>query len=242
MKQFKIIAAALLALVAVTASAQSVKDHEANIKAQEQIVESKTDSIKDLDKQIKVLKTRVDSLNKEEKKVKDQISALEKIKKNHEQDIKQAQKTRKAHFESRDNLVFSQEVADVLINPYNKIDVEEALKSFEGMETKDVIKKKDLVKNYGKYTKELREYLEKQKIVLAGEGWTLQDPKSDTYKKFEKGLKGLSYWKIYNNSTKNPSIPYLDSVMEQIEQQKANGLSNSRRFDEIINLLYSNDY
>lgn len=242
MKQIKSIMAIVIALTAITTSAQSVKDHEANIKAQELIVEQKNDSIKDLESQIKVLKTRVDSLNKEEKKVKNQISALEKLKKNHEDDIKQAQKARKTHFENRDNLVFKIAVADVLINPYNKIDVEDALKSFDGMETKEVLKKKELVKNYGKYTKELREFLEKQKIVLAGEGWVTQDHKSEIYKKFDKGFKGLSYWKIYNASTKNPSIPYLDSVMEQIEQQKVNGLSNSRRFEEIINLLYSNDF
>ena len=99
-----------------------------------------------------------------------------------------------------------------------------------------------LVQNYGKYTKNLREFLEKQKIVLAGEGWAVQDPKSETYKKFMKGLKGTNYWKIYDASTKNPSIPYLDNVMEQVMQQATNGLSNSRRFDEIINMLYSNDY
>ena len=122
------------------------------------------------------------------------------------------------------------------------MDVEDALKHFNGMETKDVIKKKELVQNYGKYTKNLREFLEKQKIILDQEEWATQDSKSDVYKKFMKGLKGTNYWKIYDNSTKNPSIPYLDSVMEQLLQQATNGLNNSRRFNEIINMLYSNDY
>jgi len=243
MKAIKSIIMAAVAIVAMNANAQNtVHELENNIKLQEQIVEGKQDSIKDLDEKIKVLKERVDSLNKVEKEVKDQISALEKIKKNHENGIKEANKARKQHFENRDNLVFNQEVADVLINPYNKVDVEDALKSFNGMETKEVLKKKDLVENYGKYTKNLREFLEKQKIILAGEGWMTQDPKSETYKKFMKGLKGTNYWKVYNNSTKNPSIPYLDGIMEQLMQQAANGLNNSRRFDEIINMLYSNDY
>ncbi len=232
----------VVALAAISAGAQTVQEHETHIKNQEELMENKKDSIKDLDSQIKVLKQRVDSLNKEEKKVKEQISALEKLKKGHENDIKVAEKTRKSHFASRDNLVFSTGVASVLLAPYNKMDVEDALKHFDGMETKEVLKKKELVQNYGKYTKNLREFLEKQKIVLAGEGWAVQDPKSETYKKFMKGLKGTNYWKIYDASTRNPSIPYLDNVMEQVMQQATNGLSNSRRFDEIINMLYSNDY
>lgn len=232
----------VVTLAAISAGAQTVQEHETHIKNQEELMENKKDSIKDLDSQIKVLKQRVDSLNKEEKKVKEQISALEKLKKGHENDIKVAEKTRKSHFASRDNLVFSTGVASVLLAPYNKMDVEDALKHFDGMETKEVLKKKELVQNYGKYTKNLREFLEKQKIVLAGEGWAVQDPKSETYKKFMKGLKGTNYWKIYDASTRNPSIPYLDNVMEQVMQQATNGLSNSRRFDEIINMLYSNDY
>ena len=238
----KVLIIMVVTLAAISAGAQTVQEHETHIKNQEELMENKKDSIKDLDSQIKVLKQRVDSLNKEEKKVKEQISALEKLKKGHENDIKVAEKTRKSHFASRDNLVFSTGVASVLLAPYNKMDVEDALKHFDGMETKEVLKKKELVQNYGKYTKNLREFLEKQKIVLAGEGWAVQDPKSETYKKFMKGLKGTNYWKIYDASTRNPSIPYLDNVMEQVMQQATNGLSNSRRFDEIINMLYSNDY
>ena len=238
----KVLFILIAVLAAISVSAQSVQEHETHIKNQEELMENKKDSIKELDSQIKELKQRVDSLNKEEKKVKEQINALEKLKKGHENDIKVAEKTRKSHFASRDNLVFSTGVASVLLAPYNKMDVEDALKHFDGMETKEVLKKKELVQNYGKYTKNLREFLEKQKIVLAGEGWAVQDPKSETYKKFMKGLKGTNYWKIYDASTKNPSIPYLDNVMEQVMQQATNGLSNSRRFDEIINMLYSNDY
>ena len=238
----KVLFILIAVLAAISVSAQSVQEHETHIKNQEELMENKKDSIKELDSQIKELKQRVDSLNKEEKKVKEQINALEKLKKGHENDIKVAEKTRKSHFASRDNLVFSIGVASVLLAPYNKMDVEDALKHFDGMETKEVLKKKQLVQNYGKYTKNLREFLEKQKIVLAGEGWAVQDPKSETYKKFMKGLKGTNYWKIYDASTKNPSIPYLDNVMEQVMQQATNGLSNSRRFDEIINMLYSNDY
>lgn len=244
MNNFKCItASAIIAIAAFTATAQnSVHSLEQNIKLQEQIVEDKQDSIKDLDSQIKVLKERVDSLNKEEKKVKEQISALEKIKKSHEQGIKAANKLRKEHFSDRDNIIFNTHVADVLANPYNKMDVEDALKHFNGMETKEVLKKKELVENYGKYTKNLREFLEKQKIILSSEGWRTQDPKDEVHKKFMKGLKGTNYWKTYNNSTKSPSIPYLDNVYEQLMQQAANGLANARRFEEIINMLYSNDY
>lgn len=229
--------------VAVNVNAQnSVHQLERSIKHQEQVVEDKQDSIKVIDAQIKDLKQRVDSLNKEEKKVKEQIGALEKTKKSHENDIKEANKTRKTHFEKRDNLVFEEYIADVLLNAYNKQDVEEALKSFDGMETKEVLKKKELVQDYGKHTKNLREFLEKQKLILADEGWMTQNPKSETHKRFVKGLKSTSYWDIYEDSTKKPSIPYLDHVMELLMQQVANGLSNAYRFEEIINMLYSNDY
>lgn len=232
-----------IALVAViNGFAQSVLDHETNIKNQEQIIAERQDSITNLDEQIKDLKTRVDSLNREEKKLREQISALEKTKKGHQTEIKKAQKTRQTHYENRDNLVFSLSIAAVLMAPYNKMDVEEAVQHFDGMETKEVLARKKLVENYGSYTKNLREFLEKQKIILSENGWEKLSPKSELHKKFMKGLKSTSYWKIYDASTKKPSIPYLDNVMEQLMQQAANGLTNSHRFDEIVNSLYSNDY
>lgn len=230
-------------MTAINVFAQSLQDHETNIKAQDQIIAERQDSILDLDKQIQDLKTRVDSLNLEEKKLKEQISALEKTRKSHQTYIKKAQKARQGYFENRDLLVFNTTIAAVLLAPYNKMDTEAALQHFDGMETKDVLERRKLVENYGSYTKNLREFLEKQKIILADNGWEKLDSKSEIYKKFMKGLKGTSYWKIYDASTRKPSIPYLDNVMEQLLQQaRVNGLTNSRRFDDIINMLYSNDF
>ena len=147
---------------------------------------------------------------------------------------------RKQTFTTRDELVYDQEIVDVLYNPYNKGDVEEALRSFEGMETKDILKKKELVEKYGDYTKNLKEFLEKQKTELAKTKWTYQSSTSDIYKKFEKGLKGTKYWKIYNKKEKNESIDYLDRVMDKIMMFKNDGLKNERQLNEAINMLYAN--
>ncbi|MBQ4368139.1 MAG: hypothetical protein II786_08660 [Muribaculaceae bacterium] len=206
-------------------STTNVKELDNDIKVQEQLVSQKQDSIKDIEGQIK--------------KLKDEIKDLEKRKKAFEEEIKYANKTRKATFDARDKLVFEQEVVDVLLNPYNKSDVDEALKSFEGMETKEVLKKKDLVRRYGEYTKDLKEFLEKQKPVLAATGWAYLSSTDELYKKFEKGLKGTDYWKIYNKKEKNPSIDYLDRVMDKVVQFKNSGLNSEMRLNEIINMLYA---
>ncbi len=228
-----------IALVALAASAQTtIEDLEQNIKLQEAIASEKQDSIRELDEQIKVLKLRMDSLNKETRAVKEQISALEKTRKGHENDIKLAGKARSESFASRDNLVYEQEVAGILSYPYDKESIDNVLPTFDGMETREVLKRKELVENYGDYNKNLREFLEKQKILLAADGWALLTPKDEAYKKFMKGLKSTKYWKTYDKRSSEASIPYLDEVMDQLMQQAANGLANSRRFDEIINMLY----
>ena len=149
-------------------------------------------------------------------------------------------KMRKDKFTTRDELVYDQEIADVFYNPYNKSDVEEALQSFEGMETKDVIKKKDLVEKYGEYTKDLRDFLEKIKKDLSAGKWKYLSSTSDLYKKFEKGLKGTKYWKTYNKKEKNESIDYLDRVMDKIMLFKNDGLKSETQFNEILNMLYAN--
>lgn len=245
MKYFRLISLAALVLwCAIGAQAQNpvnVNDLEDEIKNQEEIVSQNKEDIEDLEAQIKVLKERLDSIKGIEKEVKDQISDLEKQKKELEKGIKQATQTRKETFATRDNVVFDNDIAHVLSVAYDKRSVEKAMKNFDGMETKQVLERKKLLENYGKYTKDLRQFLEKQKAILAADEWAMQDPKSETLKKFVKGLKGTSYWKIYDKSVKNPSIPYLDNVMEQIMQQVNNGLCNQRRYSEILDLLYTTD-
>ena len=108
------------------------------------------------------------------------------------------------------------------------------------METKDVLKKKELVEKYGEYTKNLREVLEKQKAELAKAKWAYQSSTSDVYKKFEKAIKGAKYWKIYNKKEKSESIDYLDRVMDKIMLFKNDGLKEERKFNEVLNMLYAN--
>ena len=206
--------------------AQDVRQLEKDIEQHEKNIKENETAIKELQDKIEELKS--------------QIKDLESQKKNLERDMKNEIKMRKDKFTTRDELVYDQEIADVFYNPYNKSDVEEALQSFEGMETKDVIKKKDLVEKYGEYTKDLRDFLEKIKKDLSAGKWKYLSSTSDLYKKFEKGLKGTKYWKTYNKKEKNESIDYLDRVMDKIMLFKNDGLKSETQFNEILNMLYAN--
>ncbi|MBR5726354.1 MAG: hypothetical protein IKX56_06450 [Muribaculaceae bacterium] len=205
---------------------QNVQQLETEIEQHEKNIKQKEDSIKNMEDQIDKLKS--------------QLKDLEAQKKNLEKELKAEVKTRKDKFTTRDELVYDQEIADVLYTAYDKYDVEDALRSFEGMETKEVIKKKELVEKYGEYTKDLKEFLEKMKKSLAENKWKYVSSTTDLYKKFEKGLKGTKYWKVYNKKEKNESIDYLDRVMDKIMMFKNDGLKSETQFNEILNMFYSN--
>ena len=232
MKKIKLLVISMTLMLAGAPAAmaqqatQNVLQLEKNIEQHEKNIKEKESAIKDLESQIEDLKS--------------QLKQLESQKKTLEKELKEETKMRKQTFTTRDELVYDQEIVDVLYNPYNKGDVEEALRSFEGMETKDIMKKKDLVEKYGEYTKNLKEFLEKQKTELAKAKWAYQSSSSDVYKKFEKGLKGTKYWKIYNKTEKNESIDYLDRVMDKVMLFKNDGLKNERQLNEAINMLYAN--
>lgn len=250
MKYFKLALVTLLALAAVFAKADdkvvvrqttNVAELEDDIKLQEELVLDMKDSVAVLESNMAFLKARLDSVNAIAKDLKSQISTLEKLKKEQEKGIKLANKTRQATFESRDNLVYQQEVLDVLTEPYDKLKVESSLASFDGMETKDVIKRKDMVQNYGKYTKEIREFLEKQKSTFEQLRWATQGTDSEAYKKFAKGFKGLSYHKIFEKGQKNvsnPTIPYLDKVMTSIQLLQRSGFNSKYQFEQVLDMLY----
>ena len=218
-------------MAAFTPNAAAQATH--NVQQLEQEIEQHEKNIKEKESNIKDLEERIDNL-------KSQLKDLESQKKNLEKELKAEIKTRKDKFTTRDELVYDQEIADVLYNPYNKGDVEEALDSFEGMETKDVIKKKEIVQKYGEYTKDLKEFMEKMKKQLSANKWKYVSSSTDLYKKFEKELKGTKYWKIYNKKEKNESIDYLDRVMDKIMMFKNDGLKNEQQFNEILNMLYAN--
>ncbi len=219
----------MLTAVAPAAKAQptqNVQQLEKEIEQHEKNIKEKENSIKDLEEQIDNMKS--------------QLKDLESQKKTLEKELKAEIKTRKDKFVTRDELVYDQEIADVLYNPYNKSDVEEALDSFEGMETKEVIKKKEIVQKYGEYTKDLRDFMEKMKKNLSANHWKYVSSSTDLYKKFEKELKGTKYWKIYNKKEKNESIDYLDRVMDKIMMFKNDGLKSEAQFNEVLNMLYAN--
>ena len=215
-----------VAPAAMAQPAQNVQQLEREIEQHEKNIKEKENSIKDLEEQIDNMKSQLKDLES-------QIKTLEK-------ELKAEIKTRKDKFVTRDELVYDQEIADVLYNPYNKSDVEEALDRFEGMDTKEVIKKKEIVQKYGEYTKDLRDFMEKMKKNLAANHWKYVSSSTDLYKKFEKELKGTKYWKIYNKKEKNESIDYLDRVMDKIMLFKNDGLKSETQFNEVLNMLYAN--
>ncbi|MBQ9575923.1 MAG: hypothetical protein IJV11_03500 [Muribaculaceae bacterium] len=233
MKKMNMIAISLavmaMALWAPDAAAQATQ----NVNQLERDIELHEKNIKDKEAAILDLENRIDEL-------KAQLKELETQKKTLEKEVKNEVKLRKDKFTTRDELVYDQEIVDVLYNPYNKGDIEEALKSFDGMETKDVMKKRELIEKYGEYTKNLKEFLEKQKTELAKAKWTYHSSATDVYKKFEKGLKGTKYWKIYNKKEKNESIDYLDRVMDKVMLFKNDGLKSEHQLNEAINMLYAN--
>ena len=231
-KRFKLLAAAAIAMfmtAATPALAQSVQ----NVQQLERDIEQHEKNIKDKETSIKILEERIDSL-------KAQLKDLESQKKTFEKDLKNETKLRRDKFTLRDELVYDEEIVDVFYNPYNKADVDDALRSFDGMETKDVIKKKELVEKYGEYTKDLKEFMEKMKKQLANNKWKYLSSSTDLYKKFEKELKGTKYWKVYNKKEKNESIDYLDRVVDKIMLFKNEGLKSESQFNDILNMLYAN--
>ncbi|MBQ4138990.1 MAG: hypothetical protein II592_05550 [Muribaculaceae bacterium] len=251
MKIFKI-TFALLALAFAAPAAHSidvtpmvketnnVTDLDDEIAAQEAIMKDKQDSIAMIKENIKVIEARVDSLNQLVKEAKKEISALEKLKKGHEKDIKYYIKAREMTYERRDQLVFDQNIKDVLLEPYSKDACVEALTHFDKMETKEIIKYKELVEDYGKYTQNLREFLEKKRKEFVKEGWAVQTSDSELVKKFHKDLKGTKYWKIYDKRTNKPyrSIGYLDEVMDNILILERQGFNSQKAYDRVVDLLY----
>ena len=233
MKRIKLLVALMTVSLTVAMAPNAIAQSVQNVQQLEKEIEQHEKNIKEKEASIQNLEEEID-------KLKSQVKDLESQKKAIEKDLKNEVKMRKDKFTTRDELVYDQEIADVLYNPYNKSDVEEALESFQGMETKDVIKKKEIVEKYGDYTKDLKEFMEKSKKQLAGNNWKYLSSSSDLYKKFEKGLKGTKYWKIYNKKEKNESIDYLDRVMDKIMLFKNEGLKSETQFNQILNMLYAN--
>lgn len=223
------------------AQTQQLTQLEDDIELQEELAQDMRDSITILNGQIDVLKARLDSLNAVIKDVKDQVNTLEKLKKEQEKGIKQANKTRQETVENRDNLIYQMDILPVLQEPYDKLDVEQILAKFDGMETKDVLKRKEMVENYGKYSLEVRNLLEKYKSKFEQTRWATQGSESELYKEFQKAFKKLGYYKTFEKGVKNastPTIPYLDKVMSEIQLIQRQGFNSQYQYDKVLNMLY----
>ena len=223
------------------AQSQQLTQLEDEIDLQEELTQDMRDSITILNGKIDILKIRLDSLNSVVKDVKDQISALEKLRKEQEKGIKAANKTRQETVDSRDNLIYQMDILPVLQNQYDKLKVEQALTKFDGMETKDVLKRKEMVENYGKYSLEIRNLLEKYKSKFEQTRWATQGTDSDLYKEFQKAFKKLGYYKTFEKGAKNastPTIPYLDQIMSEIQLIQRSGFNSQYQYNKVLNMLY----
>ena len=223
------------------AQSQQLTQLEDEIDLQEELTQDMRDSITILNGKIDILKIRLDSLNSVVKDVKDQISALEKLRKEQEKGIKAANKTRQETVDSRDNLIYQMDILPVLQNQYDKLKVEQALTKFDGIETKDVLKRKEMVENYGKYSLEIRNLLEKYKSKFEQTRWATQGTDSDLYKEFQKAFKKLGYYKTFEKGAKNastPTIPYLDQIMSEIQLIQRSGFNSQYQYNKVLNMLY----
>ena len=133
------------------------------------------------------------------------------------------------------------DILPVLQNQYDKLKVEQALTKFDGMETKDVLKRKEMVENYGKYSLEIRNLLEKYKSKFEQTRWATQGTDSDLYKEFQKAFKKLGYYKTFEKGAKNastPTIPYLDQIMSEIQLIQRSGFNSQYQYNKVLNMLY----
>ena len=138
-------------------------------------------------------------------------------------------------------VIYKQEVLPVLTAQYDKYEVEQALTRFDAMETKGVLKRRDLLNNYGKYSQEIREMLEKHKRTFEQLRWATQGSDSEAYKDFQKAFKKLGYHKTYEKGQKNattPTIPYLDEVMSDIQMLMRQGFNSQYQYNNVLNMLY----
>ena len=241
MAALAIAATAAMAQTTTTAPGATITKIEEDIKLQEELVLDMQDSIVVLDQNIDLLKARLDSANAVVKALKEQIKDLERLKKEQEKGIKLANKTRQASVEDRDEFVYKQEILPVLAAQYDKLEVEQALARFDAMETKDVIKRRDLLTNYGKYSQEIRQMLEKHKRTFEQLRWATQGSDSEAYKDFQKAFKKLGYHKTYEKGQKNattPTIPYLDEVMNDIQMLMRQGFNSQYQYNNVLNMLY----
>ena len=185
--------------------------------------------------------TSVQALEKQRQQIQRQIKEQERLKKEQEKGIKLANKTRQASVADRDELIYKQEVLPVLTAQYDKYEVEQALTRFDAMETKGVLKRRDLLNNYGKYSQEIRDMLEKHKRTFEQLRWATQGTDSEAYKDFQKSFKRLGYHKTYVKGQKNattPTIPYLDEVMSDIQMLMRQGFNSQYQYNNVLNMLY----
>ena len=235
------VAAAAMAQTTTAIPGQAITKLENDIKLQEDIVLDMQDSIVVLDQNIVRLRAQLDSTNAVVKALKAQIKEQERLKKEQEKGIKLANKTRQASVADRDELIYKQEVLPVLAAQYDKYEVEQALTRFDAMETKGVLKRRDLLNNYGKYSQEIRDMLEKHKRTFEQLRWATQGTDSEAYKDFQKSFKKLGYHKTYEKGQKNattPTIPYLDEVMSDIQMLMRQGFNSQYQYNNVLNMLY----
>lgn len=217
MKILNFITAALLIVTIPALNAQTYSTNEADKQVGQTLnnVDEAQQKIKDIDQQIKNHKDKIKDLEKErknlEKKIKEQNAAVAQT-------------------------VLNTYIPQALNNKYDAGNCNKALNAMENVKDKNTLKYKDLLKNYGKYTQELKSVLQDYKKRVSAHGWNRLSKTDPTLTDFAKAIHKTRYYNTYKKNKKK-HIQHLNDIYKRIEQMIASGIGNEGQYEAIQDQL-----
>ena len=220
LKKMKILNFITVALLIVTTPALNAQTYSTN-EADKQVgktlnnVDEAQQKIKDIDQQIKNHKDKIKDLEKErknlEKKIKEQNAAVAQT-------------------------VLNTYIPQALNNKYDAGNCNKALNAMENVKDKNTLKYKDLLKNYGNYTQELKSVLQDYKKRVSAHGWNRLSKTDPTLTDFAKAIHKTRYYNTYKKNKKK-HIQHLNDIYKRIEQMIASGIGNEGQYEAIQDQL-----
>lgn len=217
MKILNFITAALLIVTIPALNAQTYSTNEADKQVGQTLnnVDEAQQKIKDIDQQIKNHKDKIKDLEKErknlEKKIKEQNAAVAQT-------------------------VLNTYIPQALNNKYDAGNCNKALNAMENVKDKNTLKYKDLLKNYGNYTQELKSVLQDYKKRVSAHGWNRLSKTDPTLTDFAKAIHKTRYYNTYKKNKKK-HIQHLNDIYKRIEQMIASGIGNEGQYEAIQDQL-----
>ena len=217
MKILNFITVALLIVTTPALNAQTYSTNEADKQVGKTLnnVDEAQQKIKDIDQQIKNHKDKIKDLEKErknlEKKIKEQNAAVAQT-------------------------VLNTYIPQALNNKYDAGNCNKALNAMENVKDKNTLKYKDLLKNYGNYTQELKSVLQDYKKRVSAHGWNRLSKTDPTLTDFAKAIHKTRYYNTYKKNKKK-HIQHLNDIYKRIEQMIASGIGNEGQYEAIQDQL-----